>query len=131
MNDDFEIIGVIGLDGVIAAPIEVVAQYPQMTGLRREPPGHIETRPLAVKRIRRREPNIKEYKDLVGMAEASIGSSEKGEGMIANMMLSDATSVFQGLLQYTNHQKFVNDAWMEVYLKLLRGHIMSDEPSTF
>ena len=36
MNDDFEIIGVIDVDGVMAAPIEVVAQNPPLTGLERD-----------------------------------------------------------------------------------------------
>ena len=53
VNDDFEIIGVIDFDGVMAAPIEVVAQYPRLTGLEREPSGHVETRPFAIDRIKR------------------------------------------------------------------------------
>ena len=129
VNNNFEIVGVIDLDGVMAAPIEVVAQYPRLTGLKREPPGHVETRPLAIDRIRRTEPKLKEYKDLVETAEAGIGSGKKGEATVANMMLSDAASVFQGLLHYMSHQKFVNDSWMGAYLKLLREHVKSEELS--
>ncbi|KAL2261415.1 hypothetical protein VTK26DRAFT_4210 [Humicola hyalothermophila] len=33
VNDDFDIVGVIDLDGVMAAPLEVVAQYPTLTFL--------------------------------------------------------------------------------------------------
>jgi hypothetical protein len=68
VNDDFEIIGVIDFDGVMAAPIEVVTQYPSLTGLEPEPPGHVETRPLAIDRIKRTEPKLKEDKILVEMA---------------------------------------------------------------
>jgi hypothetical protein len=127
VNDDFEIIGVIDLDGVMAAPIEVVAQYPPLTGLEREPPGHVETRPFAIDRIKRTEPKLNEYKNLVEIAEARMGGSKNGEASIANMMLSNATSVIQGLLRFASHQKFVNDKWMEAYLRLLREHVRSGE----
>ncbi|KAH8745123.1 hypothetical protein F5883DRAFT_268911 [Diaporthe sp. PMI_573] len=125
VNDDFEIVSVIDLDGVMAAPIEVVAQYPVLTGLDREPPGHVETKPAAINRIRRTEPRLKEYKDMVEIAEAGVGISNEGNTPIANLMLSEAASVFQGLLRYGSHQSFVNDKWMEAYLRLLRGHIRS------
>ncbi|PVH70379.1 hypothetical protein DL98DRAFT_661210 [Cadophora sp. DSE1049] len=127
VNDDFEIIGLIDFDGVMAAPIEVVAQYPPLTGLEREPPGHVETRPFAIDRIKRTEPKLKEYKNLVEIAEARMGDSMNGEASIANMMLSNATSVFQGMLRFASHQKFVNDKWMEAYLRLLREHVRSRE----
>ncbi|MCJ1244536.1 hypothetical protein MMC30_001734 [Trapelia coarctata] len=128
VNDDFEIIGVIDFDGVMAAPIEVVAQLPQLTRLDREPPGHVETRPFAIDRIKRTEPKLKEYKNLVEMAELRMGSSKKGEVTIANIMLLDATSVFQGLRRYASHQKFVNDKWMDAYLRLVREHVKCKEP---
>lgn len=127
VNDDFEIIGVIDFDGVMAAPIEVVAQYPSLTGLEREPPGHVETRPLAINRIKMTEPKLKEYKNLVEIAEAGMGGSKNGEESIANLMLSNATSVYQGLLRYAGHQKFVNDKWMAAYVRLLREHVRPEE----
>lgn len=120
VNDDFDIIGVIDFDGVMAAPIEVVAQYPSLTWLDREIPGHVETRPLAINRIKRTEPKLREYKDLVEMAEAAMGGSKNGEESIANLMLSNATSVYQGLQRYVGHQKFSNDKWMAAYVRLLR-----------
>ncbi|KAH6624160.1 hypothetical protein B0J18DRAFT_409649 [Chaetomium sp. MPI-SDFR-AT-0129] len=130
VNDNFEIVSVIDLDGVMAAPVEVVAQYPVLTGLNREPPGHVETKPAAIERIKRTEPKLKEYKDMVGTAEAGMGLGNDGNTSIAHWMLSDAASVFQGLVRYQGHQKFVNDKWMEAYLKLLRGHIRSGEQQT-
>ncbi|KAK3332870.1 hypothetical protein B0T19DRAFT_354543 [Cercophora scortea] len=130
VDDNFEIVGVIDLDGVMAAPIEVVAQYPVLTGLDREPPGHVETKPAAIDRMRRTEPRLKEYKDMVETAEAGMGIGNEGSTPIANLMLSEAASVLQGLLRYQSHQDFVNDKWMEAYLKLLRGHIRSGEQQT-
>ncbi|KAJ4528071.1 hypothetical protein HRR83_000822 [Exophiala dermatitidis] len=120
VNNDFEIIGVIDLDGVMAAPIDMVAQYPQLSGLAREPPGHIETRPLAIDRIARTTPKFEEYKNFVETTEAELDPKEKGKPTIANLLLSDAASIVQGLLCYAGHQKFVNDKWMEAYCKLLR-----------
>ncbi|EXJ80739.1 hypothetical protein A1O3_07023 [Capronia epimyces CBS 606.96] len=119
VNNDFEIIGVIDLDGVMAAPIDVVAQYPQLSGLAREPPGHVETRPLAIDRISRTTPKLEEYKNFVETTEAEL-VPKKGEPTMANLFLSDTASTFQGLLCYASHQKFVNDKWMEAYCKLLR-----------
>lgn len=130
VNDNFEIIGLIDLDGVMAAPMEVVAQYPDLTGLDREPPGHVETRPAAKDRIRRTEPKLKEYKDLIGTAEAEMKIVDEGNTPIANLMLSDAASVWQGLLRYRSHQKFVNDKWMEAYVRLLHKSCMRDLGAT-
>ena len=50
VNDNIDIIGVIDFDGVMTAPAEMVAQYPQLTGLDRQPPGYAETNPLAIER---------------------------------------------------------------------------------
>ena len=76
VNDNFEIIGVIDFDGVMAAPIEVVAQYPSLTGLEREPPGHVETRLLAIDRMKRTEPKLKEYKTSPSRAIFNFAASK-------------------------------------------------------
>jgi hypothetical protein len=120
VNNDFEIIGVIDLDGVMAAPIDMVAQYPQLSGLARKPPGHIETRPLAIDRISRTTPKLEDYKSFVETTEAELDPNGKGEPTIVNLLLSDAASIVQGLRCYASYQKFVNDKWMEAYSKLLR-----------
>ncbi|KAK3935482.1 hypothetical protein QBC46DRAFT_358193 [Diplogelasinospora grovesii] len=130
VDDNFEIVGLIDLDGVMAAPIEVVAQYPVLTGLDRGPPGHVETRPAAIDRIRRTETRLKEYKDLVEIAEAGLKIGDEGNTSIAKLMLSEAASIFQGLVRYGSHQKFVNDKWMEAYVRLLRKQITSREQQT-
>lgn len=130
VNDNFERIGLIDLDGVMAAPIEAVAQYPVLSGLDREPPGHVETRPAAKDRIRRTEPQLKESRDLIGTAKTAMKIVDEGNTPIANLMLSDAASVLQGLLRYRSHQKFVNDKWMEAYVRLLRRSCMRDLGAT-
>lgn len=102
VNNDFEIMGVIDFDIVMAAPTEVVAQYPQFTGLDREPSGYVATKPLAIDRIKSTEPKLEEYKNLPEVAEARMmgGSSKNREASLPNMMLSNAPSVVQGLLEY-------------------------------
>lgn len=64
---------------------------------------------------------------MVEAAEAEMGISNEGNTTIANLMLSDAASIFQGLLRYQSHQTLTNDKWMEAYLKLLRGNVRSRE----
>ena len=120
VNDDFDIVGAIDFDGVMAAPIEIVAQYPVLTGLEREPPEHVETRPAAIDRIRRTGPRLQEYKVMIEIAEAGIGISNERNPSVASLMFSEAASIVQGLLRYSSHQRSVNDKWMEAYLKLLR-----------
>ena len=124
VNDDFEIVGMIDFDGIIAAPIEVVAQYPALTGLDRPPPGHVETKPLALDRIKRTESQLKEYQSLIEIAEAGKAGGRNAQDRIADKMLSDAASVYQGLQEYASHQKFVNEDWMEAYLKLLHMYVL-------
>ncbi|KAG9502074.1 hypothetical protein J7337_007790 [Fusarium musae] len=126
VNENFQIVGVIDFDGVMAAPIEVVAQYPVLTGLNREPPGCVETRPAAIERIERTKPKLMEYKEMLAAAERKLGNDDKGATPIADLLLSDAASVFQGLVRYQGHQVFVNDQWMEAYLKLIRDHFQKD-----
>jgi hypothetical protein len=83
--------------------MEVVAQYPALTGPDLDPPGHVETRPAAIDRIEKTELKLKEYKDMVEAAEAGMGISNEGNTTIADLMLSDAASIFQGLLRYQGH----------------------------
>lgn len=40
-------------------------------------------------------------------------------------MVSDAASIVQGVLRYKGHQKFVNDKWMDAYVRLLRSTVAS------
>ncbi|KAM0083809.1 hypothetical protein ACKRZS_004015 [Fusarium odoratissimum] len=122
VDEKFQIVGVIDFDGVIAGPIEVVAQYPVLTVLDRDPPGCVETRPAAIERIKRTEPKLKEYKEILEAVESKLGNNNKGATPIADLLLPDAASVFQGLVRCQGHEAFVNNQWMEAYLKLLRGH---------
>jgi len=115
VDNEFNIIGLIDFDGVMAAPLELVAQFPQLTGLDRPIPGYVETRPLAIERIKRVEPQLQEYRDLVALAEVELNLVDGNETGIAEIMMSDTASIIQGLASYNSHQGAVNDRWMTAY----------------
>jgi hypothetical protein len=48
VDDDFDIVVVIDFDGVMAAPLAAVAQYPALSFLDPDPPGFVPTMPAAV-----------------------------------------------------------------------------------
>ena len=118
VDNKFEIVGVIDLDGVMAAPIETIAQFPQLTELDRETPEHNETRPAALERIARVALRLVEYRDLVREAEKSLGEGQASP--IADCIMSDAASVIQGPNHYGGHQASTNDRWMAAYEMLLQ-----------
>lgn len=123
MNENYEIVGTMDYNLIMAAPIEVVAQFPQCTGLDPKPPGYGKTGPLAIDYIDT-EPKLQCYKSLMKLAELRMSGDPKAKTPIANMMLSNATSVFQGLREYIYRGIYrrVDDTWMESYLRLLCEH---------
>ena len=68
VNGESEIISMIELDGVMAPPIDVIAQFPQLTGLDREILGYVEIRPAAIERIKRITLRLMACKDMVALA---------------------------------------------------------------
>ena len=64
---------------------------------------------------------------MVETAEVALHGDKKCEATIASMMLSDAASIVQGLMQYSSHQKHVNDNWMKAYARLLHEHVKSEQ----
>ncbi|KAM0296221.1 hypothetical protein ACHAPM_010481 [Fusarium culmorum] len=113
VDDEFRIIGVIDFDGVMAAPIEVVAQFPSLTGLDRDILRHIETLPIAKECIK---PKLEDYKEMIQDVESKLGSG------IADLLFADATYVYYGLKAYKSHQVWVNDNFMVAYQNLLRDY---------
>lgn len=65
-------------------------------------------------------PQLEEYRELISVEETRLGLT--GSTRIADVMLSDAASIVQGLLRYEGHQNHVNDKWMEAYAALLWKH---------
>ncbi|EXK86415.1 hypothetical protein FOQG_09687 [Fusarium oxysporum f. sp. raphani 54005] len=93
----------------MAPPIEVATHYPVLTGLNRELPVGVQTRPTAIERINRTEPKLREYKEMLEAAEGKMGNNDSGATPIADPLLLDAASVFQGQVRYQGHQVFVNN----------------------
>ncbi|WXC40372.1 hypothetical protein QX201_000210 [Fusarium graminearum] len=98
----------------MAAPIEVVAQFPSLTGLDRGIPSQTEILPITMERIKQTKSKLEEYKEMMHAAESKLGS--------ADLLLSDATYVYYGLNAYKCHQACVNDSFMVAYQKLLRDY---------
>jgi hypothetical protein len=118
VNDDFDIIGVIEFDGVMAAPLEVVAQYPALSFLQVEPPGVVYSHPAAIERVRRTAPRLQEYKDMLGAFDS--------HGEVASRLGSTSASIYQGMTAYAQHQDFVNEQWMKSCLKMLQEYAGSE-----
>ena len=127
VDDEFNIVGLIDFDGVIAAPIELVAQMPLFTGLDRPVPGFVETNEFALKRLERIKGWIPQYSEFV---RAAVSDTEGAVGLVdasrlADALMSDATSVVQGMNALGQHQAFVNDRWMAAHAMLLERAIES------
>ncbi|CAG8922165.1 unnamed protein product [Penicillium salamii] len=128
VNENFEILAVIDFDGVIAAPIEVQAQFPVLTGLSVEPPFHVSTKPLAIARINRVKPKLEEYKRMVQEREreTKIGDGTLGQQRRpGDLLLSHASALISGLEHYGSHQDWVNQEWMLSFSRLLRLKLAS------
>ncbi|OAA70601.1 Protein kinase-like domain protein [Cordyceps fumosorosea ARSEF 2679] len=91
VNGDFDIVGVIDFDGVMAAPLEVVAQYPDSSFLDVEPPGVVETRPLALERIASTLPKLESFKEMLAKWEGA----EAGEVKVADRLGSTSACAYQ------------------------------------
>ncbi|KAF2168679.1 hypothetical protein M409DRAFT_21419 [Zasmidium cellare ATCC 36951] len=68
VDNEFNIVGVIGFDGVMAAPVEVVAQMPALMGMGLQPPGHVEMNPLHLQTIQEQSPRLEAYARIFGEA---------------------------------------------------------------
>ena len=121
VNSEFEIVAVIDFDGIMSAPIEMVAQFPVLTGLDMEMPGVIATKPGVIERMKRVQPNLEAYKRMVQLAEAKM-VERRDHDNFGHIMLSDLASVWYGMQLYWCFQAFVNDDSMTGYAHLLRKH---------
>ncbi|KAK3899058.1 hypothetical protein C8A05DRAFT_46784 [Staphylotrichum tortipilum] len=114
VGDDFNIVGIFNFDGVMAAPVEAVAQYLTLRFLDTEPLGIFPTKPAVVERVKRTTPNLKEYKELLAQVErevtAASGNADGG---------SIGVSIYKGMTAYTQRQDCVNEIWMEACLKMM------------
>ena len=114
VDDNFSIIGVIDLDGIMAAPKELVGQFPALSGLDPPAPGILPTKPAAIERVERQKPTIESYAAL--LRETADGPERP---IFADIMATPHALV-RGLVSFEMHDGPFNDEWMESFLKILR-----------
>lgn len=119
VDDYFDVVGVIDFDGVMAAPLEVVAQYPGDCSLDIQAPGVVETLPLALKRIAENVPRLQAYKEMLGKCEGGAGGNVK----VADRLGCRAACAYYGMEAYQCQQDFLNDEWMTSCLEMLHDQI--------
>ena len=114
VDENFAIIGVIDLDGIMAAPKEVVGQFPVLSDLQPPAPGVPPSNPLVSKREEEEKPLIESYVALLGAL------ADGPERQIFADIMSTPHALIRGLTGFEMHQDFVNDDWMTSFLYLLR-----------
>lgn len=119
VNENFDIVGVIDFDGVMAAPIEVVAQYPIYCCLQVEPPGNVDTRPAVMERLAKDLPKLKIYKEILAKYENE--DLRDNHLKISDRLATISASAYQGMTAYQQQQDFVNDKWMKSCLHMLHS----------
>ena len=121
LDETLKIIGMIDCDTVKAAPIHVVAQYPDFSEIVLSVPGLTTVKPMAKKVLAEGAIMFRKYVDMVAKAEKRTLE----ETPIATAMVSDGARLFEGLEQYMGHQEWVNVEWIQgywyMYYRALRG----------
>ena len=113
VNEDFSLIGVIDLDGIMAAPKEVVGQFPTLSGLDPPAPGIPPKNSLVLERERKEKPLIESYAAL--LRESAHGP----ERQIFAGVMTTAHALVRGLEAF-GMKGIVNDRWMDSFLYILR-----------
>lgn len=97
VDDEFNIVGFIDFDGVMAAPSAVVAQLPELMDLSRPVPGFVETREMALEYMKEAAHLLPKYVELVHAAiawqEGNTGKKVAYE--FADLLQSDVASIVQ------------------------------------
>ncbi|KAM3415196.1 hypothetical protein BST61_g10316 [Cercospora zeina] len=120
VNDNFEIVGLIGLRNVIAAPIEMVAQLPRISGLDRPLPGskwkdHGEP---SSEWKDRAMPMAGRYVGALKSAAAGQNDDKYGAEEVIDRLESDGAKLVRGLLKFKEHNLSENEAVWKEYEKL-------------
>lgn len=121
VDGELNIVGLIDCDAIIAAPIHTVAQLPLAAGMSGEVPGYKNTDPSRVEYRTLGTRWLSEFVPMVAAAETKVGS----ETPIADVILSDAATLIQGLNDYHGFQSWRNVEWVNgywyLYYRLVRG----------
>src|SRR3569833_438714 len=119
VNDEFEIIPVIDFDAVLAAPIELAAQFPRLVRLDRPPPGDVPEAPLMREYVQETLPKLRLYQAMLLDEVIRLGTAEDHGNSIGRVILSEGAAIVFGLESYRAHQDWINNRWMGFYLECL------------
>lgn len=121
LDGALRIVGMIDCDTVKAAPIHVVAQYPDFSDMIIPRPGLVTKKPMAQKVLAEGTIMFGKFLNMIADAERRTGE----ENPLAIAMDSDGARLFEGLQCYMGHQNWVNIEWIEsywyMYYRALRG----------
>ena len=114
VDENFAVIGVIDLDGIMAAPKEVVGQFPDSSGLDPPAPEIPPANSLVLKREQKEKSMIESYAALLRV------HADGPERQIFADIMTTPHALVRGLQAFEMHQDFVNDEWMKSFLYILR-----------
>lgn len=111
VDEDLNIVGVIDCDGIKTAPIHVVAQYPESSGLGFPIPGLLTYSAFINECHARAVAKSERYTAVVANAEMRAGPKTP----LADAMNSDGARLFDGLQGYMMHSSSYNMLWIKAY----------------
>ncbi|KAI2463405.1 kinase-like domain-containing protein [Annulohypoxylon bovei var. microspora] len=119
VDDDFNVVGIVDFDGVRAAPLEAAAQFPVLSCMGLEPPGHVDPRPAVQERIKRSKPQIDRYKEFLIKHEAELGD---GSAPVGHRLGSTSALIYKAFQNYSMLSTSSYEKWFEFALKVTRDY---------
>ena len=108
VDENLNIVGLIDCDGIVSAPIHVVAQVPIAGCIGVAIPGYKPTTPLRIETNAKDALWLDRFVPMVAAAEKRLGA----ETPIADAMTSDAAKLVYGLNDYQGLRDWLNVMWM-------------------
>lgn len=108
VDEKLNIVGLIDCDGIVAAPIHVVAQVPIAGCLGVAIPGYKPTNPVRIETHETDALWLDRFVPMVADAEKKVGK----ETPIADAMISDAAKLVYGLNDYQGLRDWLNVTWL-------------------
>lgn len=119
VDNDFNIVGVIDVGGVFAAPPEAAAQYPKLSCLDVQPPGRIPINSYAREAIELTKPKLVEYREWLMKYEAEF---RNGNATISSLVGSRGAIIYHGLDSCSEACGFQTNTWFLSALVMLREY---------
>ena len=108
VDNDFNIVGIVDFDGVMAGSLEQAAQYPTLSCMDLDPPGAVITRPLALKRVEITRPLMEGYKQ--ALAEYEVAQT-KGTAVVASKLGTNPALMYLSMVRYAGLNSKINGDW--------------------